>query len=135
MPKNQTSQVKALTAENARLKFYAEQRMNENRFSPEVEKRREDYERQAEAIAVMIEHEQQRAAGGLLDISQDALDARGEECEPYIGNAISKHLFALFYSLDNLYDPRTVRRFYAELRLWADELELQRKEQVEETAA
>jgi hypothetical protein len=84
-------------------------------YAPEIEARRADYERLAECLVVMT-----RLSNARVD---DLLDLEGweEGSEDHLINAIDGHLKALWQNLD-WYDARTLRKFYAEMRLHAAQL-------------
>lgn len=107
---NQSKHNAAQTTNNATASGYA----------PEVENRRQDYERLAESFITMIQLESERL-GNLLDIEGDdaALNTRP------LSNALDVHLRALLYHAD-WWDARTMRRFYTEMRLHGDQLEWER---------
>jgi hypothetical protein len=87
-------------------------------YAPEIEARRADYERLAECLFFMT-----RLSNKFVN---DLLDLEGweEGSEHHLSNAIDGHLKALWQSLD-WYDARTLRKFYAEMRLHADQLLLE----------
>jgi len=87
-------------------------------YSPEIEARRADYEGLAEALIHITRLETER-----LDYGPDVEDSPLEGGDDgAIMKGVEAHLRALWRSID-WYDPRTLRKFYAELRLWNDELE------------
>ena len=103
------------------------ERASTSEYAPEVEARRADYERLAEAIAHMTRLE-------TSSIRHDKLDIDGPmtpDNDPHLINAIQAHLYALHLHVD-WYDARTLRRFYTEMRLHRDQLEWERKRQAGE---
>jgi len=84
-------------------------------YSPKIEARREDYEKLAESLAHMIILDSARVPG-LLDV-----ESPNEGESHYLIDALDKHLYILWGNLD-WHDARTIRRFYAEMRLYADQM-------------
>lgn len=129
-----------LVAENARLKLLLEQARSREQatleafrdleqmaaetaqYAPEIEARRADYERLAECFIIMTELEHARLPS-LLD-----LDGPGEDDGDHFGNAFFEHLHVLACKLLDWFDARTLRKFYPEMRLWADQLNYEREQ-------
>ena len=81
-------------------------------------RRRADYEQPAEALIHISLLETEQSDYG-PDVKESPLD---EGDDGAIIKGVQGHLRALWGAID-WYDPRTLRKFYAELRLWNDELE------------
>jgi hypothetical protein len=82
-------------------------------YATEIEARRAEYERLAESLATMQEFE--------LGLRPAMLDVGTEGDEGhYLGNAVADHIGALSAEMDMM-APETIRKFYAEMRLWADQ--------------
>jgi hypothetical protein len=98
-------------------------------YAPEVEERRGYYERLAECLLFMTECESQHV--------QPLLDVAGpnEGDRDHFGNAIQNHLHVLCCDLLDWWDGRTLRKFYAEMRLWADHLKYEAEHPAEATQA
>src|SRR5262245_60884212 len=86
-------------------------------YDPEIEARRADYEKLADAIAHMAALERARCPS-LLDV--EGWDAEDKD---HLIKAIDSHLHTLWQKLD-WYDALTLRKFYAEMRLHADQTAL-----------
>ena len=87
--------------------------------NPERNKKR--YEAVAQGICLMMSAN----STGPNDDEQPVLDFTpphqwGEDVDPPMTRALQNHLNSLFQSL-NWADPRTVEKFYVEMRCWADE--------------
>jgi len=89
----------------------------DNQYDPEIEARRGEYERLAEGLAHMI-----NLHGG----PRDRLDLEGFEARSknHLINGIDEHLYALWENMD-WHDVNTLRKFYAEMRLHADQVKLE----------
>jgi len=83
-------------------------------------RRRADYEQPAEALIHISLLETEQSDYG-PDVKESPLD---EGDDGAIIKGVQGHLRALWGAID-WYDPRTLRKFYAELRLWNDQLELE----------
>jgi hypothetical protein len=79
-------------------------------FMAALDERSERYGRQAEALAAILELE--------YGDSHEGADI-GELCGRPLSRGVLRYLRQLFEHADFL-DPRTVRRFYVELRMWGD---------------
>ena len=99
-------------------------------YDPEIEARRADYERLAEALAFMTEMSGNRRWYD-LDIEIKGIDTGDERNGLQLIGAIHDHLLALWDHLD-WHDARTMRRFYVELRLHADQGAIERRRAYEE---
>jgi hypothetical protein len=113
--------------------------MVKTKYDPRVEEKREDYTRLAESIVFMLELNMNRE-GSRLDVAcerfegmQDAItrfrQTTGQHSRPthdILMGALTEHLNATFHAPD-LLDPDTIRMFYVELRLLADQQELDRR--------
>ncbi|MBI3423013.1 MAG: hypothetical protein HY011_08740 [Acidobacteria bacterium] len=88
-------------------------------FAPEIEARRPDYERLAEAFITLGELHADRPFPGRLEVSTDG------EISPCLTTALDTHISELVQGLD-WFDARVWRRFYVEMRLMLDQLELER---------
>jgi hypothetical protein len=122
-----TQQLEELRAENARLKAELEPLRRAGAFftqyAPEIEERRAHYARLAEALALFADLEGD-CEPALLDL---ASDVAGEgQC---LANARDLHLRALCLEQLDWMDPRTILKFYAEMRLWADHLVYERQQE------
>ncbi len=105
---------------------------SQSAYSPEVEARRADYERLAEAFVHMVTLEMERVGAGLLDIEGPDVNVNNA----HLVKALHEHLYALHIHVD-WFDPRTLRKFYVEMRLWGDQMQHEieasaRKRQAEE---
>lgn len=87
-------------------------------YSPKVEARRDGYERLAEAFVHMAVLATERAGSDRLDIEGPDVDVN----DVHLSKALGAHLYALHNHLD-WFDPRTLRKFYVEMRLWGDQLD------------
>lgn len=114
----------SLKREAARLRgvltFYANERTAApdaagTTYAPEIEARRADYQQLAEAFITMTMLESERAPS-LLDL--DGPDANINDT--HLSKALHHHLYALLLHM-NWWDARTMRKFYAEARLWGDQ--------------
>lgn len=85
------------------------------RYDPEVEARRGDYDKLAEALAHMTEMRVSRP-GGWLDVNGEDDDDKDHLIE-----AVSNHIWALWRLMD-WRNARTLRKFYVEMRLYCDQL-------------
>jgi hypothetical protein len=93
-------------------------------YSPKIEARRADYERLAESIIQMIEL-YIRDTPSLLDIVPEG--ATGDEpASNLLINALYDHLKKTFLSVDT-FRADTIRKFYVELRLHADQERFERR--------
>ena len=90
----------------------------DSKYDPEIDARRADYEKLAASLAQMAELEHDHFPE-LLD-----LDGYDEGSQNHLINAIDGHLYALWQNLD-WHSPRTLGRFYAEMRLYVDQLKLE----------
>ena len=90
-------------------------------YSPQIEARRADYEGLAEALIHITQLETSRR-GYSADV-KDSPNEGGDDGA--IIKGVLGHLRAMWAAID-WYDPRTLRKFYAELRLWNDELDRER---------
>jgi hypothetical protein len=91
-------------------------------YAPEVEARRKDYETIAESFTALAERIS-AANPDLLRI-ETGLDDAGPEMD----EALTHHFDGLHKSLD-WFDPRTIRKFYVEMRLHADQGEFERDQE------
>ncbi|MDQ3684684.1 MAG: hypothetical protein M3430_03675, partial [Acidobacteriota bacterium] len=82
---------------------------SQSAYSPEVEARRADYERLAEAFVHMVTLEMERVGAGLLDIEGPDVNVNNA----HLVKALHEHLYALHIHVD-WFDPRTLRKFYVE---------------------
>lgn len=98
-------------------------------YAPEVEERRRSYEHLAECLLFMTEMESAHVEQ-LLDV-----DGLGEDDRAHLTTAISAHLHALCCCNLDWWDGRTMRKFYAEMRLWVDHLKYEGEHMEEETQA
>lgn len=89
-------------------------------YSPEIEARRADYGQLAEALIHITQLETERLGYG-PDVKDSPMEDGDDRA---IIKGVQGHLRALWAAID-WYDPRTLRKFYAELRLWDDQLELE----------
>ena len=96
-------------------------------YDPQIEARRGDYEKLAESLAHMITLADDRL--------HNMLDLAGwdEESRHHLINGIQEHLGALWQNLD-WRNPRTLRKFYAEMRLYVDQQRLNSDSRDEEFA-
>src|SRR5215204_2964645 len=85
-------------------------------FMAALDERSERYGRQAEALAAILELE--------YGDSHEGADI-GELSDRPLSRGVLRHLRQLFAHADFL-DPRTVRRFYVELRMWGDYMAAER---------
>lgn len=95
-------------------------------YAPEIEARRADYNRLADSLAFVLELEHTRVGFGadLLDSDDDLLDS-DDDAKQLLIPSVYAHLQDLLNSLQ--FDTETLRRFYAELRLTAEQQALNRK--------
>jgi hypothetical protein len=93
-----------------------------NAYAPEVEACRADFEQLTEAFVTMVRLESERPAN-MLDIDGPDVNIN----QPHLVLAFNAHLQALLFEMD-LYDERTLRKFYTEMRLWGKQLELERQQ-------
>jgi hypothetical protein len=87
-------------------------------FAPEIEARRADYERLGEAFITLAEMHADRPFPGRLELSTDER----------ITTALDAHIREMLDNLD-WFDSRVWRRFYVEMRLMLDQLELERAQE------
>jgi len=80
-------------------------------YDPEIEARRADYERLAEELSHMIDLQ-----GDVTDLL-DLKTFGANDGDTFLMDGIVGHLRALWDNM-NWHDPRTMRRFYPEMRLW-----------------
>jgi hypothetical protein len=106
--------LEAAYAESARIEQAKEAPA---KYDPEIEARRADYEKLAEGIAHMAALERARCPS-LLDV-----EGWAAEDTDHLIKAIDGHIHALWQKLD-WYDALTLRKFYAEMRLHADQMAL-----------
>jgi len=118
--------LEAAYAESARI----EQAKEAPEYDPEIEARRADYERLAEALAFMTEMSGNRRWYD-LDIEIAGIDTGDPRNGLQLIGAIHDHLLALWDHLD-WHDAHTLRRFYVELRLHADQGAIERRRAYEE---
>lgn len=85
-----------------------------SQYAPEVESRRANYDRLAEAFSLLASLECQT-----VDFDMEVPDLEGEFPMPLV-TSMANHIRLVFDQLDWL-DPQTIRRFYTEMRLWADQ--------------
>ncbi len=85
-------------------------------YAPEIEARRKDYEALAEAFVTMADLETERAYPA-LDLPHVVYTHE----ERVISKAVMQHFQSLMSHAD-FFDPRTIRKFYVEMRLWGDHL-------------
>jgi hypothetical protein len=113
-------------AESARI----EQAKEAPEYDPEIEAHRADYEKLADAIAHMTNLSGE-SFGPKHD--RDLLDIKGWDVDDknHLINGIDGHLYALWQNLD-WYNKRTLCKFYAEMRLHADQLAIERHRDYEE---
>jgi hypothetical protein len=137
----------SLIAENARLKLLLEQAQSREmaamqtandfeemaaeltRYAPEVEARRADYDQLTEALILMTRLESNHV--------QSRLDVTGlyEGDEGHFIKAFHAHLRTLtVFNLD-WFNARTLRKFYTEMRLWHDQLQLETQQTQKAKAA
>src|SRR5215207_2099946 len=88
-------------------------------FMAALDERSERYGRQAEALITTLEPE--------YGDSHEGADI-GELCDRPLSRGVLRHLRQIFEHADFL-DPRTVRRFYVELRMWGDMLAAEKGEE------
>jgi len=96
-------------------------------YDPQIEARRADYEKLADSLAHMAELADDRLPA-MLDL--EGWDA---ESRHHLINGIQEHLEALWRNLD-WRNPRTLRKFYAEMRLYVDQQKLNSESRDEEFA-
>ena len=118
--------LEAAYAESARI----EQAKEAPEYDPEIEARRADYEKLAEALVFMTEMSGNRRYYD-LDIDIEGIDTGDSRNGHQLIGAIHDHLLALWDHLD-WHDARTLRRFYADLRLHADQGAIERRRAYEE---
>ena len=104
--------------------------MVKTKYAPTVEARRDDYTRLAESIIFMLELDMNRE-GSRLDVPCDAVHgqatgAHSEHSCAVLMDALADHLTATFTAPD-LLNPATIRMFYVELRLLADQQDLDQR--------
>jgi hypothetical protein len=99
-------------------------------YSPEIEVRRADYEQLAEALIHIAAMETGRV-GYAADLGDSPFEDGNDGA---IIKGVAGHLRALWSAID-WYSPRTLRKFYAELRLWNDKCEMELKRRGAESQA
>ena len=104
--------------------------MVKTKYHPSVEANRDDYTRLVESIIFMLELNMNRE-GSRLDVLCDAVHQQAtgyhsERARDLLMDALINHLKATFHAPD-LLDPDTLRMFYVELRLLADQQDLDRR--------
>jgi len=86
-------------------------------YAPGIEARRAEYEKLAEAFIQMV-HLESDFAPAALDIDGPDVNINAR----HLSDALRSHLYALHESLD-WWNAATLRRFYVEHRLWADQMQ------------
>ena len=129
-----------LLAENIELRFMFEQAQSREmaamqtakdfeemsteltRYAPAVEARRKDYDQLTEALITMV-HLQTNYVKSRLD-----LVGFNEGDNGHFIDAFHAHLRTLTIDSLNWFDPRTLRKFYTEMRLWCDQFEFENQQ-------